>query len=263
MPIDLHDRPTSLRIAIIAIFLATIGAFLGSFAIDAETLNRLSWEDGLIENAGSFFFLVAAGGFFAVFLLSFKGGPDSSGFNPRRAVVFGLLAALMFVCFGEEISWGQRIFGWETPAALSSANAQNEINFHNLYFVHQWNENGTEKGFVGKLVNMNRLFSIFWLAVFVVLPVSTRLSNRVRNFITKTGIPNPPLWAGFLFLSNFVVYKVLATMYSGSLRAHALDEIKEANYALIYALVALVALALALGARKKGPGSPNEGSTAA
>jgi len=33
----------------------------------------------------------------------------------------------------EEISWGQRIFGWETPVAWKKLNLQNETNIHNLF----------------------------------------------------------------------------------------------------------------------------------
>jgi hypothetical protein len=33
----------------------------------------------------------------------------------------------------EEISWGQRIFGWNTPDALSAINYQNETTIHNIF----------------------------------------------------------------------------------------------------------------------------------
>jgi hypothetical protein len=44
-----------------------------------------------------------------------------------------LLAALAFafLCL-EEISWGQRVLGLDTPAALRATNAQDEINVHNV-----------------------------------------------------------------------------------------------------------------------------------
>jgi hypothetical protein len=43
------------------------------------------------------------------------------------------LLSVCFISFGEEISWGQRIFGIETPAFIADANRQSELNFHNLY----------------------------------------------------------------------------------------------------------------------------------
>lgn len=52
-----------------------------------------------------------------------------------RALVWaGAAAALLFVA-GEEISWGQRIVGWETPARLAEVNRQAESNVHNVVGV--------------------------------------------------------------------------------------------------------------------------------
>ena len=35
----------------------------------------------------------------------------------------------------EEISWGQRVFGWSTPESVASVNGQDETNLHNLVIV--------------------------------------------------------------------------------------------------------------------------------
>lgn len=43
-----------------------------------------------------------------------------------------LICLVLFVMAGEELSWGQRIFGWATPEAISKVNAQNETNLHNM-----------------------------------------------------------------------------------------------------------------------------------
>jgi len=47
-------------------------------------------------------------------------------------VLFGLAALACFLVAGEELSWGQWIFGWGTPDALAEINLQNETNAHNL-----------------------------------------------------------------------------------------------------------------------------------
>ncbi|MCD4748239.1 MAG: hypothetical protein K8R59_02595 [Thermoanaerobaculales bacterium] len=231
-----------LHVAIIVAFAVLAGVYFAALAIDCTMLDRLEREDGLIETAGAIFFLAAAVGFFALCLFRLKGGRKALRGDFRFTLVFGLLAMLMFVCFGEEISWGQRVFGWNTPGLISDLNAQNEVNLHNLHWVHQWNPDGSEKGFVGKLVNMNRLFSIFWLVVFVLLPVTARLSERARRFLENVGMVVPPLWTGCLFLTSYAVYKVVLFLHAGSIRADALDEIKETSYAAIYAFIALVAV---------------------
>lgn len=46
----------------------------------------------------------------------------------------GLSLAIFFL-IGEELSWGQRIFGWETSETFASANKQDETNLHNIHGV--------------------------------------------------------------------------------------------------------------------------------
>ena len=43
-----------------------------------------------------------------------------------------LLAGVFLVGAMEEVSWGQRLFGWGTPAILSEVNEQGETTLHNL-----------------------------------------------------------------------------------------------------------------------------------
>lgn len=51
--------------------------------------------------------------------------------------LYVVLALGTFFIAGEEISWGQRIFGWRTPEALEAINAQQEISVHNIHGFHQ------------------------------------------------------------------------------------------------------------------------------
>jgi len=46
--------------------------------------------------------------------------------------VSAVCAFLALALAGEELSWGQRIFDWATPAGWGSVNAQDETNLHNL-----------------------------------------------------------------------------------------------------------------------------------
>jgi hypothetical protein len=60
-------------------------------------------------------------------------------FRDRRIVLGGMyllftLGAVFLL--GEEISWGQRILGLRTPAALEAINAQQEISVHNIHGLH-------------------------------------------------------------------------------------------------------------------------------
>lgn len=51
-------------------------------------------------------------------------------------VIFCALSVCAFVIGMEEMSWGQILFRWDTPASLISINAQGETNLHNIEFIH-------------------------------------------------------------------------------------------------------------------------------
>ena len=46
------------------------------------------------------------------------------------------LSLFFFVCAGEELSWGQRIFGFKTPTEIVAQNEQAEFNLHNMKFKY-------------------------------------------------------------------------------------------------------------------------------
>lgn len=51
--------------------------------------------------------------------------------------ILGLLVALgTFFIAGEEIAWGQQVFGWQTPEALEAVNVQQETTLHNISTAH-------------------------------------------------------------------------------------------------------------------------------
>ena len=52
--------------------------------------------------------------------------------NRGMAFLYGLLSLGFVFLMGEEISWGQRILGWETPSQIAAINEQDETNLHNL-----------------------------------------------------------------------------------------------------------------------------------
>jgi hypothetical protein len=89
-------------------------------------------EDDLFENATAIC-LIAAG----LLLLA------AAARLARAGLALGIVAAACFAIVGaasiflglEEISYGQRIFGWETPPAIREGNLQAETNIHN-YWTH-------------------------------------------------------------------------------------------------------------------------------
>ena len=90
---------------------------------DADAYYVLTREDSLFENIAAFLFFLTA-----LLLLAIVAG--GRGVPGRWLYILGVLAFVFAT--GEEISWGQRIFGFETPNYLREINLQNEVNLHNI-----------------------------------------------------------------------------------------------------------------------------------
>jgi len=106
--------------------------FLTAFSLinfqQPELFKLLVKEDGLLENCQ---FVL----FFAASLLSLL----SSVIFGKRKQIFYCLAFLIFATglfflAGEEISWGQRIFDFQTPQSIGETNLQGESTLHNMKF---------------------------------------------------------------------------------------------------------------------------------
>jgi hypothetical protein len=79
----------------------------------------------------------------------------------RIGFLFLFMALGAFFVAGEEIAWGQRIFGWGTPEALSEVNAQQETTLHNIYSAHSFFVYAVlAAGLYGALIPL--LASIWW-----------------------------------------------------------------------------------------------------
>jgi len=114
-----------------AALMATITAVLGASVViylwDAEYFT-LVWaaEDNAVEYGTALFLFIAS----VVLALHAR---SLGGKGRRGAMVLTAIYALMFfLAAGEEISWGQRIFGWESGEFFQENNKQFETNFHNL-----------------------------------------------------------------------------------------------------------------------------------
>ena len=96
--------------------------------LSPRTVSLINREDGVIEGGTALLFLVAS---VSSALLAWK-----SRSKPRK-VFCAILAVGFFMCMGEEMSWGQHLFGWKAPESVAKVNVQAETNLHNLsgYFA--------------------------------------------------------------------------------------------------------------------------------
>lgn len=115
-------------------FLVTFWLIIGAGLLhltDWETYYTITREDALIENLTSLGFLVAGG--MSLLMTRHKHVFAKTQRHQRWFVAACVGAAVaLFVVAGEEISWGQRLFGWKTPEAIVEQNLQQETNLHNL-----------------------------------------------------------------------------------------------------------------------------------
>lgn len=129
--------------------------------------HRLAVEDGPLEWATAVFYALAG----VAFLLAAR------GLRVGRIWTLGL-AVLCLAVAGEEISWGQRVFGFATPEAIERVNVQREFSMHNLEGVHQ---------------NVRALALLFVLGVCFVVPATNALAPLLRRFYRQLEVPLFPL----------------------------------------------------------------------
>lgn len=105
--------------------------------------------------------------------------------SPLFLIVTMLLTLLCLFGAGEEISWGQRLFGLETPDYLKERNAQGELGLHNLVV-----EIDGEKVKLNKLIFGTGLALALLIYSFIATPLY-RKNDRVRAFFNAIAAPMP------------------------------------------------------------------------
>ena len=207
-------------------------AFIPPLLLDNNAIDRLTMEDGFYESVGAVFWLVASVLFFYLFATR-RDLKKQRFLTKHRNVFFLLLGVLFFLAFGEEISWGQRFFGFQTPELLDEINAQGELNIHNLQIFHGKTAEGQDKGFIALMTNIDRLFSVFWFTYCLLVPIAYKNSVRVKKTLNRISLPIIPIWIGVFFMLNYLISKV----FEWSLQS--VVEIKEHNFAYLFVVVAV------------------------
>jgi hypothetical protein len=150
----------------------------------------------------------------------------------RAAFFLGLLYGLVYVwAGGEEISWGQRILGFESPAYFQQNNDQQEFTFHNLVI-------GGVK--LDELV-FGPVLSYVILTYLIVLPVLWPRVAWVRTLVRRMFIPVPrPYHAAFAFVvtgliplldesRRWEVYECIFALLSLAIFLHPANPVTEAT----------------------------------
>lgn len=97
-----------------------------SALLGKDAYKWVTGEDALAETLQVTCYLVC------VVLAAAVAGRLWAGARRDVALLYGILALGFFFLVGEEIAWGQRIFGWATPESLEAINKQGETTLHNI-----------------------------------------------------------------------------------------------------------------------------------
>jgi len=166
------------------------------FIIWAKTdiVGMRTWlkEDGLIENLSSVFFGLSS---IALIIAAKRSSFLKNKSNGLRYFMILSWALLMFIFMGEEISWGQRLFDFNTPESLAEINDQDEFNIHNIEAVDS---------FMG---GKYRYLSIMMITTGLILPVIA-ISERGKKIIQLLAFPVAPVSFGILFIGAYIYGKV-------------------------------------------------------
>lgn len=148
-----------------------------SFFYANDFYNTLVVEDGIIENITAITLLLISI-LFLYRLIKTRGTKSTPWLIFNTLIIFG-----SFFGFGEEISWGQRIFSIESGEFFSEYNLQNETNLHNLKI------NGIK---INKLI-----FSYGFVLLFgfylLLSPFTYKKNQWFKNQADRFGVPIPKL----------------------------------------------------------------------
>ena len=204
----------SLILSLVAFVLAVSYASFIAQMLPLSLRDAIGREDGVVEQATALMFLIAAVGSFAAAFqwaaARHRQGPTAA----RRSVWLVLLGLFFVVCVGEEISWGQRMFGFETTETLQRINVQGEMNIHNAF---------------GYLAD-----HLYIAGVFIyggLLPLLTRRYEFWRRATAWLGLPIATigLAIGFILVStihDWTLYRIVP--YTSEVRAAELRELLSA-----------------------------------
>lgn len=144
----------------------------------------LEKEDSVIENLQ--FLLIIINSIFS-FLLFNKWKQK----NKFISIIFLIIAIIFLVIAGEEISWGQRIFHFETPADYVELNTQGETTLHNY---------GPVFGLVYRgYMLIGLVGSLSWI-------IKDLIYKKLSHFWQQLTSAFIPKWHYFLFFMTVFVY---------------------------------------------------------
>lgn len=163
------------------------------FFSNRELYNEIIKEDGLIEYTTALV-LFSICVLLIIKTIKFKHSKGNTWFVFNLIIAFGL-----FFGFGEEISWGQRIFEVTSSDFFKENNLQGETNFHNLMIsdikINKW--------------IFSYAFSVLFGCYFLLLQIVYKLNRFVKKTIDNFGLPIPKASHSVIFIVMTILIMVI------------------------------------------------------
>jgi hypothetical protein len=186
-------------IAMIAIY-AIRAHYNGSEAAEAFWDHWFRRETGLLDRAEAIMWLPVIFLNWRMFLISLR--------QKRWPVVAGwflIIGLGTIVLFGEEISWGQAVFGWQPGDEMMKINAQHETNFHNLNLSLLMGLTPDDKLYP-YFKNANYLLNPAYYLAACVLFIGLPILKRLRMLPIISEVPMPNMRIAVFFFANVLAY---------------------------------------------------------
>ncbi len=209
-----------------AIFVAVCTIVAYAFLLgDRRLVSFVAGKERLLESLSAVLMLAASG-------LSLAAWAAARRQASRRRAAYLLLGLFFFVAFGEELSWGQQIFGFRAPESIRSINRQRELNLHNLELFDSHTSSGPKTGWAA-WVTSNRLFDYFMAGSFLLLPLAAR-HRGAGAWLEARGVPVVSPWFGPPLVLNLGLTAVAESTLVVDVFTHlAVSETREFCYALL------------------------------
>jgi hypothetical protein len=186
---------------------------------NSAIVHNLIKEDGLVENFSAFFWLQAS------IICFYRIGVNSQ----NNKILLWFWAIFSFLCFGEEISWGQRIFKYSVDY-VQHISAQQEFNLHNLSVLStqlgmsRYLRHGHKINWLG-LLNAQNLFYVGFLTYFLFIPLL--MQSEKLNFIKKKFNYNTPSVYFLIAIWPTIILTFILALSPEMVRIRAMIETRE------------------------------------
>jgi len=161
----------------------------------------LTPQEGIVEKVSALLLLLSSA-ILAAAMFKIKKIAQTPKTGQKIMILLLVMSGLLFVFFGEEISWGQRLFGWKSGAVFETYNYQNETNLHN--FLNP---------------ALRYIYPLFGISFFIIMLFVWFFPNDKNSYVWELLLPHRSLFfllfitAGSTFNGDGELFEALFSLF--------------------------------------------------